>query len=69
MGLRFEGSELIEAVSSRPGARAFRVRSRDGEIAEDPLRVRYLGDASREQRPTPPDIAEWRALALARRRR
>jgi peptidase E len=42
-GLVFRDGELVEAVSSRPGARAFRVdRSGDG-VDETPLEVRYLG--------------------------
>jgi dipeptidase E len=69
VGLRFEGSELVEAVSSRTSAHAFRVQARDGAVSEEPLPVRYLGDASREQRPSPPDVLEWRQHALARRRR
>lgn len=69
VGLRFEGSELVAAVSSRPAARAFRVEARDGAAVEEPLAVRYLGDAPRDQRPAPPDVLEWRQHALARRRR
>ncbi|MGZ8742597.1 MAG: hypothetical protein ACXWXO_06725 [Nocardioides sp.] len=42
-GLVFRDGDLLEAVSSRPGARAFRVdRSGDGAV-EIPLEVRYLG--------------------------
>ena len=42
-GLVFRDGKLVEAVSSRPGARAFRVdRSGDG-ACETPLEVRYLG--------------------------
>ncbi|WP_122819021.1 Type 1 glutamine amidotransferase-like domain-containing protein [Nocardioides pantholopis] len=52
--LLFRDGELIEAVSSRPDARAFRVhRAGDGldivdgteapEVAESPVEVRYLG--------------------------
>lgn len=41
--LLFRDGELVEAVSSRPDARAFRVcRSGSGAV-EDPLPVRYLG--------------------------
>jgi dipeptidase E len=42
--LLFEDGVLQEAVSSRPGARAFRVVRVDGESVEEPLAVRYLGD-------------------------
>lgn len=41
--LLFKDGQLTEAVSSRPGARAFRVRKREGRIAEDPLPIRFLG--------------------------
>jgi peptidase E len=42
-GLVFRDGALVEAVSSRPGARAFRV-GRSGEGAREiPLEVRYLG--------------------------
>jgi peptidase E len=67
VGLRFAGAELVEAVSSRPAGRAFRVEhSEDGEAVQTPLAVRYLGDATSAERQAPADIAEWRAL---RRRR
>lgn len=66
VGLRFAGTELVEAVSSRPAGRAFRVE-REGDVAvETPLQVRYLGESSHGTRQPPADIAEWRAL---RRRR
>jgi hypothetical protein len=40
--LVFRGTELAEAVASRPGARAYRVeRGPSGEVVEMP--VRYLG--------------------------
>lgn len=42
--LLFRDGELVEAVSSRADARAFRVhRSDDGTVVEAPLAVRYLG--------------------------
>jgi peptidase E len=67
VGLRFAGTELVEAVSSREGGRAFRVERRDGDDAvEHALPVRYLGEAGDHERQAPADIAEWRAL---RRRR
>jgi dipeptidase E len=56
--LRFVGTELAEVVSSRPGARAFRVGP-DGEggVSERELPVRYLG--------IPDDAARPLADALA----
>jgi peptidase E len=42
--LVFAGRDLIEVVSSRPDARAYRVeRTADGEISERTLPTRYLG--------------------------
>jgi dipeptidase E len=43
-GLVFAGRELVEVVTSRPRAGAYRVqRTADGGVSEDPLPVRYLG--------------------------
>lgn len=41
--LLFRDGELVEAVSSRPDARAFRVHRADDAVAESPIAVRYLG--------------------------
>jgi len=42
--LVFDGTELAEVVSSRPGARGYRVvRSRSGDAQETELPTRYLG--------------------------
>jgi dipeptidase E len=41
--LRFVGTELAEAVSSRPGARAVHVSNTDDGVRECELPVRYLG--------------------------
>jgi dipeptidase E len=41
--LHFKGQELIEAVSSRRDAGAYRVAMIDGGLAETKLTVRYLG--------------------------
>jgi dipeptidase E len=41
--LHFVGQELARVVSSRPTARAYRVDAVDGEVAEVPLAVDYLG--------------------------
>jgi len=43
--LYFRGTELVEAVSSRPGAGAYRVALVEGQAAESRLDVRYLGEA------------------------
>ena len=50
--LHFAGTELREAVSSRPGARAFRVEAQDGEAIETAVPIRYLGPG--ETRIAPP---------------
>ena len=42
--LVFDGAELVEVVSSRPDARAYRVeRGPDGRAVETVLPTRYLG--------------------------
>lgn len=41
--LLFEDGELTEVVTSRPGAGAYQVTLVDGEVAEVPLDVRFLG--------------------------
>ena len=43
--LHFRGTELVEVVSSRPNATAYRVESIDGHVVETPLKARYLGRA------------------------
>jgi hypothetical protein len=44
--LMFAGTELTEVVTSRPGARAFRVERTDGGVVETPLAARFLGAAA-----------------------
>ena len=41
--LRFVEGELVEVVSSRPGARAYRLECRGSEVLETGLAARYLG--------------------------
>jgi peptidase E len=43
VALHFSGRRLERAVSSRPSAGAYRVGPVDGEVAETPLDVEYLG--------------------------
>jgi dipeptidase E len=43
VGLHFVGARFAEAISSRPGAHAYRVRWADGKAIEDPIPTRYLG--------------------------
>ena len=42
VGLHFVGKRLVEAVSSLPQARAYRVRLVDGKVIEAPIPTRYL---------------------------
>lgn len=51
--LHFVGTRLREAVSSRPAARAYRVRVRRGRVVETPLPTRFLGE---RPRPAPPPL-------------
>lgn len=44
--LHFRGTELIEVVSSRDGASAYRVELVDGQVKETRLEARYLGASS-----------------------
>jgi peptidase E len=44
--LHFHGATLVEAVSSRPLARAYRVELADGKVAESAMPVRFLGAGS-----------------------
>jgi dipeptidase E len=43
VALHFVGTELAEAVSSRPEARAYMVKCQNGQAVETELRTRYLG--------------------------
>lgn len=43
VALHFVGTELAEAVSERPSARAYRVELHDGTVVETPIETRYLG--------------------------
>lgn len=65
-GLLWEGEGSPAAVTARRGARAYRVRGRDGEVAESPLPARFLPApapaALRE------DIAEFRRIKTMRKR-
>jgi peptidase E len=41
--LRFVGDELVEAVASRPEARAYKLERRGSQVLETRLATRYLG--------------------------
>jgi dipeptidase E len=65
-GLLWEGDGTPSALTARRGARAYRVSSREGEVAESPLPARFLPApapaALRE------DIAEFRRIKTMRKR-
>ena len=44
--LHFVGARLARVVSSRPGAKAYRMRSAGGRVVRCALPARYLGDAA-----------------------
>jgi peptidase E len=66
VGLLFRGARLAEVVSSRPGARAYRVHVVEGEVVEDELEPRLLGHRPAADPTAPLAIAELRALRAAR---
>jgi dipeptidase E len=45
VALHFVNSRVVEAVSSRPNALAYRVRLLHGYVAEEPIPARYLGNS------------------------
>ncbi|HET7506783.1 MAG TPA: peptidase E [Solirubrobacterales bacterium] len=65
-GLLWEGEGTPSALTARRGARAYRVRSSEGEVTESPLPARFLPApapaALRE------DIAEFRRIRTMRKR-
>lgn len=65
-GLLWEGQGPPAAVTARRGARAYRVKSRAGEVSESPLPARFL------PAPAPAtlreDIAEFRRIKTMRKR-
>ena len=68
-GLRFAGTELVEAVSARRESRAYRVERRDGSAAAEPIPVRQLGAPESGVHVPPPEVVELRELRAARRGR
>jgi dipeptidase E len=41
--VHFSGRELVDVVSERPGAQAYRIFRHDGRLTEEPLQARLLG--------------------------
>lgn len=50
--LHFHGTDLIEVVTSHPGAAAFRVELIDGQVTETRLETRFLGEAGMPNNPS-----------------
>jgi dipeptidase E len=50
--LHFVGERLVRAVSSRPQARAYRMRCVRGRVVKSAIRTRYLADAALPALPT-----------------
>jgi dipeptidase E len=67
VGLRFEGTELVEAVSARHDGAAYRVERRNGAVAAERVATRFLGAPDSEARPPAPEVEELRELRAARR--
>jgi hypothetical protein len=65
-GLLFAGTDLVEAVSARPGAGAYWMEELGGEAIETPLATKALPTRDELEPPTPLSIAELRE-ARARR--
>ncbi|HYY05712.1 MAG TPA: peptidase E [Candidatus Limnocylindria bacterium] len=61
-GLRFAGTELVEAVSARPEAGAYRVQRRNGGAAAHAIPVRHLDAPDSGIKVPPPEVAELREL-------
>jgi dipeptidase E len=66
-GLRFAGTELVEAVTARPDAAAYRVERRNGAAGVAPVETRYLGAPDSDVKAPPPEVTELRELRAARR--
>jgi dipeptidase E len=67
--LLFAGTQLVECVASRPGARVLRVElDAGGEVTESELPVRLLAGASDRESLPQIDVSELRALRVGRHR-
>ncbi len=60
VGLLFAGTQLIEVVSARPEARAYRVEETGGDLVETPIEPRVLEPVSGGVHDAPAEIAEFR---------
>jgi peptidase E len=68
VALHFRRTRLKHVVSSRAGARAYRVEHHDGGVVETPLDVRHLGDRPLVDEPAVLDDASHHARRAAARR-
>lgn len=68
VGLLFAGDELVEAVSARPGARAYRVALEGSQVVERPIEPRLLTADGNGPLPEPVSITEFREAAQLRSR-
>jgi len=68
VALLFAGQELVDVVSSRPGANAYHVRLDGAELVEVPLAPRDLGRAPGAEPSAPVSIEEFRQAAQRRSR-
>ena len=68
VGLLFADDELAEAVSARPGARAYRVALEGSQVVERPIEPRLLTAERTDPLPEPVSITEFREAAQLRSR-
>jgi peptidase E len=62
VGLHFEGTELVQVVSARPGTCATRVDAVGGELVRHRLQPELLGTGPLGMRPLPDDVRELRRM-------
>jgi peptidase E len=68
VGLLFGGTDLVEAVTARPGARAYRVELEGSQVVERPIEPRLLTADGAGALPEPVSITEFRETAQRRSR-
>jgi peptidase E len=69
VGLLFEGTQLVRAVSSRPHARAVRIDPDGAGVVRTTVLPTLLTAAPRTERPVAGDVLEFRRARMAGRRR
>ena len=68
VGLLFGGTDLVEAVTARPQARAYRVELEGSQVVERPIEPRLLTADGNGALPDPISITEFRETAQRRSR-